>query len=212
MDIIEQVKEKAKKCSEGANSCHDWAHTERVYNLCMHIGEKENADIEILKLAALLHDVSRLDEDKVNGKICHATEGGVRARKILEDLGVEKEKIDKIVHCIETHRFRNEKVPESKEAKILFDSDKLDAIGAVGIGRAFMFAQDIGGKLHNHDVDIEKTEQYSRDDTAYREFTVKLRKIKDKMLTEEGKRLAEGRHSMMVEFFDRINKEVDGEL
>ena len=212
MSSIEQIREEAKKFFLNARGSHDWDHVERVYNLCIRIGKKENADLEILKIAALLHDIGREDENSSKGKICHAEMGVKLARELLEKYEFDKEKINKITHCIETHRFRGSKTPVSKEAKILFDADKLDSIGAIGIGRDFLFAGEIGARLHNKDVVIEKTQPYTREDTAYREFIVKLRKIKDRMLTEEGKRIAEERHKFMVEFFDRIDKEVDGIL
>lgn len=212
MDLIKKIKEQAKGFFANAKGSHDWEHTERVYNLCMHIGKKEGGDMEILKLAAILHDIGRLEQDKLNGQICHAERGAVLAREILEKYNLEKEKIDKIVHCIETHRFRGSKNPQSKEAKILSDADKLDAIGATGIGRAFLFAGEIGAKLHNKDINMESTEPYTKEDTAYREFVVKLSKIKDRMLTQEGKRIAQERHNFMADFFNRLNKEVDGEL
>jgi uncharacterized protein len=212
MDLIEQIKEEAKRFFLYSKGSHDWSHVERVYNLCIRIGKKENADMEVLKLAALLHDIGRKDEDECHGKICHAERSAILAKEILEKHDLNKEKIDKILHCIETHRFRGNKVPASKEAKILFDADKLDSIGAVGIGRDFLFAGEIGARLHNKDVDIEKTQPYTKEDTAYREFIFKLIKIKDRMITEEGKRIAEERHRFMVEFFERMNKEVDGTL
>jgi len=99
-----------------------------------------------------------------------------------------------------------------KEAKILFDVDKLDAIGAVGIGRAFLFAGEIGAKLHDKNVDIKKTKEYTKDDSAYREYLVKLRKIKNRMFTKEGKKIAREKHGFMVNFFNRLNKEIDGKL
>ena len=98
----------AKSFFSDAKGSHDWEHTERVYNLCLHIGEREGADLEILKLAALLHYIGRPEQDRLGGKICHAEKGGALAGEILEKYGVEKEKIERIVHCIETHRFRNE--------------------------------------------------------------------------------------------------------
>jgi uncharacterized protein len=212
MDIIEQITKRAKEFFSNSKGSHDWEHTLRVYNLCLHIGKKENADMEILKIAAILHDIGREEQDKSKGKICHAEKGADLAREILSEYKLDKDKIEKIVHCIETHRFRGNKIPESKEAKILYDADKLDSIGAVGIGRAFLFAGEIGAKVHNKDVDIEKTKPYTKEDTAYREYMFKLRKVKEKMLTDEGKHIAEERHDFMVDFFDRLNKEVDGEL
>jgi uncharacterized protein len=212
MDLFNQIKEEAKKFFSNARGSHDWSHIERVYNLSIHIGKKEEADLEILSIAAILHDIGRDLESKSNGEICHAEKGASMAEELLKKYKVPSEKIEKIVHCIETHRFRGNKIPSSKEGKILFDADKLDSTGAVGIGRAFLFAGETGAKLHNKDIDIHKTLPYTEDDTAWREFIFKLNKIKDKMLTEEGKRIALERHSFMVDFFDRLNKEVDGIL
>ncbi|MBW2221482.1 MAG: HD domain-containing protein [Deltaproteobacteria bacterium] len=212
MDVLVQIKKEAKRYFENAKGSHDWEHTERVYNLCIHIGKEEKADIEILKLAAILHDIGREYQDKTNGRVCHAEKGALLARELLGKHAMDKVRIDKVIHCIECHRFRGDRIPQSKEAKVLYDADKLDSIGAVGIGRAFLFAGEVGAQLHNIDVDVEKTEPYTKEDTAYREFMVKLKKVKDKMLTEEGKRIAEERHAFMEEFFDRLNKEVEGNL
>jgi len=210
MDVLVQIKIEAKRYFENAKGSHDWEHTERVYNLCMHIGKEEKADIGILKLAAILHDIGREYQDKTNGRVCHAEKGALLARELLGKHAMDKERIDKVIHCIECHRFRGDRIPQSKEAKVLYDADKLDSIGAVGIGRAFLFAGEVGAQLHNIGVAVEKTEPYTKEDTAYREFMVKLKKVKDKMLTEEGKRIAEERHAFMEEFFDRLNKEING--
>ncbi len=212
MKKLGQIKNQAKKFFKNAKGSHDFSHTERVYALCMRIGKKEKVDLRILKLAALLHDIGREEETKSEGKICHAKRSAVLAKRLLEKYKFDKKKIDKIIHCIETHRFRGKDKPKSKEARVLFDADNLDAIGAVGIGRAFLFAGEIGAKLHNKGIDVLKTKGYSREDTAYREFMVKLRKIKDRTLTGEGKRLARQRHKFMVNFFKRLDKEVEGVL
>ena len=213
MDKLSLVREETKKLFFGASGSHDWDHTLRVYNLCKHIGEKEGADMKILLLAALLHDIGRGEQDKSKGEICHAELGTKMAPKILEKHGFDSKTIDSVVHCIERHRFKRGAAPESLEAKVLFDADKLDSIGAIGIARSIHFSGEHGAKVHNHDhPDIENTKEYSEEDTAYREFNVKLKKVKDRMLTEEGKRIAEGRHEFMISFFNQINREVDGEL
>ncbi len=191
---------------------HDWEHTLRVRDLCLHIGKKEGADMKIIVIAAILHDIGRSHQDQSEGTICHAEKGAEISRDLLSKLEVDKETTEKIIHCIETHRFRGNKIPKSKEAKILYDADKLDSIGAIGIGRAFLFSGEIGAKLHNRDIDIEKTEPYTREDTAYREYALKLKAVKGKMLTKEGKYLAKNRHDFMTEFFERFDKEVKGEL
>ncbi|PIP30939.1 phosphohydrolase [bacterium (Candidatus Howlettbacteria) CG23_combo_of_CG06-09_8_20_14_all_37_9] len=211
MELVKKVEEEVREFFSDTFGCHDWDHIERVYHLCLHIGKKEKADLEILQLAALLHDIGRKKESELNGKVCHAEVGAKLAREILEKYKVAEDKMIKIIHCIETHRFRGSKVPKSKEAKILFDADRLDSIGAIGLARAYVFAGELNAKVHDKHVDIEKTKSYTKDDTGYREFLVKLRHVKERMLTEEGKRIAEARHDFMEHFFERINLEVDGE-
>jgi uncharacterized protein len=93
---------------------------------------------------------------------------------------------------------------------VLFDADKLDAIGAIGVARAFLFAGEIGARLHSDKADIEETSTYSIDDTGYREYLVKLRKIKDRILTREGRKLASGRHAVMEAFFNCFIAEYEG--
>ena len=212
MDIFEDISNEVIKYLADAKGSHDWEHTRRVYALCLYIGEKENADLKILKLSALLHDIARSEQDRSNGEICHAEKGAILAKEILKKKGFDIETIEKVVHCIKSHRFRNMHYPKTKEAEVLFDADNLDAIGAVGIGRSFLFAGEIGAKLHNKNVNMAKDAAYSKDDTAYREYTIKLNKIKDRMLTNEGKLLAEERHNFMVDFFNRLNDEVDGKI
>jgi uncharacterized protein len=132
------------------------------------------------------------------------------AGPILDKLSLSETQKNNILHCIRSHRFRGNHEPRTAEAKILFDADKLDAIGAVGVARAFLFAGEVGARLHNAEANAEDTARYSVDDTGYREFQVKLSKIKDRMLTTEGRKLAEERHVIMVEFFKRFLEEYEG--
>lgn len=137
------------------------------------------------------------------------------AEDILKKYNFDLEKINKIKHCIISHRFKNDYKSETIEAKILFDADKLDSIGAIGIGRSFVFAGENGAKVHNSKEvvkNIKDTEVYTKEDTAYREFILKSIKIKDQLFTEEGRRIAKDRHDFMIVFFDRLNKEVEGEI
>lgn len=210
--VLEEVRHEAESCFRNARGSHDWDHTQRVYELCLRIGCKEGADLEILKLAALLHDIGREAEDRTNGRICHAQKSAAQARRILTKQGIDRERVNKIVRCIETHRFRGRDLPDSLEGKVLFDADKLDSIGAVGIGRAFLFAGEVGARLHDPRIRVDQTEPYSRDDSAYREFLVKLSKIKDRIFTREGRRIARDRHRYMTEYFKRLNRETAGRL
>lgn len=204
----EKIIEYMKSMLSNSGWSHDIDHTLRVRDLCMKIWEAEWADLEILEIAALLHDIWRPKEFETKWEICHAEYWAQLAKDFLQNLWLEQNKVDNIVYCISTHRFRKWNAPETLEAKILFDADKLDCIWAVGIGRAFMCAGEIWAKLHNEKwVDIENTPEYSKDDTAYREYVVKLSKIKDKMFTETGKKLAEKRHKIMETFFDELLNE-----
>jgi uncharacterized protein len=210
--LFQRIEAEAKRFFRSARGSHDWDHTRRVLGLCLRIGKKEGGNLEILRLAALLHDIGRAAEDRSNGKICHSQAGASMAGKILKAHGLARETIEGVIHCIQTHRFRKRAAPISKEAKILFDADKLDSIGAVGIGRAFLFAGEVGARLHNKDIELRKTKPYTKEDTAYREYLIKLRKIKDRIFTKEGKRIARERHRFMVEFFKRLDRETDGRL
>jgi uncharacterized protein len=164
----------------------------------------------VLLAAAHLHDIGRARQDTSNGAICHAREGARIAHSFIHELPLSQKQRENILHCIETHRFRGNRQPETDEAKILFDADKLDAIGAIGIARAYLFAGEIGARLHASDVNSDDSHSYSENDTGYREYRVKLCKIRDRMLTAEGRRLADGRHAFMENFFERFIQEHEG--
>lgn len=194
-------------------SSHDLEHTERVLAIATHIGKKEKADLEVITISALLHDIARVEEDQSKGSICHAIKGAEIAKDILSDYKIEGTKLNNIIHSIEAHRCKNDKVPSTLEAKILFDADKIDSLGAIGVGRTFHFAGMIGARVHNSKgVKIEDTKVYSEEDTAYREFILKYKNMKDTFFTTEGKRLAKERHEFMEVFFDRFLKEIEGKI
>jgi uncharacterized protein len=207
-DIIKYSRESFSNC----NGSHGWGHTLRVYNLSLHIGKIEKADLKVLQIATYLHDVGRRIQDESRGTICHAKKGAEIASEILKTFPISEDQKSNIIHSILSHRFRGKNRPETIEAKVLFDSDKLDAVGAIGIGRAFQFAGEVGARLHNPSVDPNDTLEYSREDTAYREYRLKLSKIRDRMLTKEGKRIADGRHEFMKSFFNRFLQEYRGKL
>jgi len=201
----------AKELFNGASGSHDWEHTLRVCRLCERIGRAEGVDMDVLLIAAYLHDIGRSSQDASNGAICHAQKGAEMAEPVVDKLPLSEKQKENVIHCIRSHRFRGNHSPETKEAKVLFDADKLDAIGAVGVARAFLFAGEVGARLHNPELNIENTRPYSIDDTGYREYKVKLCKIRDRILTKEGRKLADERHAFMEEFFNRFLKEYGGE-
>ena len=209
--LTERLRQLADPYHDDTGGCHGPDHTERVHKTALYIGRLMGARIDVLSASALLHDIGRKYETREQGKICHAEKGAELARDILAKLDFAPSLIDEIAHCIEAHRYRGKTAPRTLEAKILYDADKLDSIGAVGIGRAFLFAGQTGARLHNDsDVDILACKPYTKEDTAYREFKFKMSKIKDRMLTPEGKRLAKERHGFMELFFERLEREVKG--
>ena len=207
--ITERLMQIAAEYCEHEGGCHGPDHTLRVHDLALQIGQVMGANLEVLSAAAILHDIGRRDETISRGRVCHALRGADLAREVLADLAFTPSLAEKVVHCIATHRYRGKQVPESLEAKILFDADKLDSIGAIGIGRAFLFAGQLGARLHNHNSVVEGTGAYTIEDTAYREFKVKMSKIKDRMLTPLGKQLAAERHEFMEIFFKRLESEIN---
>ncbi|WP_258084714.1 HD domain-containing protein [Thermococcus thermotolerans] len=192
--LIERTREYAKHFFEREGT-HGFSHVERVFNLCMHIGKEEGADLEVLALAALLHDVARPLESAGRVKD-HAIEGARIARQYLRSLGYNNDKIEAVAHAIEAHRFSRGPEPRTLEAKILSDADKLDAIGAIGVARVFMYSGE-------HGRDIE---------ASLRHFEEKILKLKDLMYTETARRIAEERHAFTVQFIERIRREIEGEI
>lgn len=210
---LAKIEKIAKGYFVGANACHDWDHVKRVCNLALIIGREEKADLEIIAIASLLHDIKKTEEMKKKGKICHALRGAKEATKILMELGFDRDITQRVEHCIAAHRNKNNVTPTTIEARALFDADKIDSLGAIGIGRTFLFAGKIGARLHNSEVkNIYDTETYGPEDTAYREFMVTLRHSLDKMFTKTGKKIAKRRLQYMSTFFARLDEETKGEL
>lgn len=199
---------------EHSPACHDWDHTLRVLNNARHLCHVEGADLLVVEFAAVLHDIGRPAELADRGRSCHADQGATLVHQILPGLGVvDPGFTDHVAACVRTHRFRNRTAdrPATPEACIVFDADKLDSIGAIGIGRSFHFAGRIGARVHNGADQAQGAASYSREDSAYREFLVKLRHLHGRLLTAEGRRLAASRHQFMVAFFEQLNREVSGE-
>ena len=215
-EIIKKVKVEAKNYFEDASGCHDWTHVERVRNLGMRIGKEEGADLLVLELAAYLHDIGRKEEMKAKGAFCHAEFGAKEAENILIKYNLKKEQLENISHCIITHRYRNSHKPETIEAKCLFDADKLDSIGAIGVARDFLFAGHSASNIlytgnEKKLAKLGKDYSFTKEDTAILEWEVKLKYIKNKMITKTGKKIAKSRHEYMDSFFKEFWLEVTGE-
>ena len=144
-----------------ANRCgHDFDHTLRVFKNALRLAEKCGGNLQIISVSAMLHDVGRAEETRTRGAVCHAEYGAEIAREYLKKRNFDEDFINSVTHCIERHRFRKGLAPETLEAKILFDADKIDSIGPVGIGRAFLFAGNAGARLHNSAKQALNAEEY----------------------------------------------------
>ena len=186
----------------------------RVRRNAMRLAKSEGADLLVVEAAALLHDIGRPAELADCGRTCHAELGAQMVREKLPEFGIDDaEFIEHVASCVLTHRYRRrnpERFPKTIEAKVIFDADKLDGIGAIGLARSFHFAGRIGAKIHNREAEALSEGSYSREDSAYREYLVKLRHVKDNLLTESGRTIASDRHRFMEEFFDELNCEAYG--
>jgi len=192
-----------------ADPVHGFSHIKRVLRLCRKIGEKEGADWEILRAAALLHDL----EGDVDSRDGHQLAAADRAEQILDRDGWKKESIEAVKHCIRAHRFRDEREkPETIEARVLFDADKLDAIGAVGIARAFGYAVRAEQDLYQlpsekflKNWELEPGEAHS----PYHEYLFKLRKIQSRLFTETARTISQDRQRIMELFFEQWVRELE---
>ena len=119
---------------------HNFDHVMRVYRLALHIAKNENVDMSVVEAASLLHDIGgKREMDDPSGNTDHAIEGAKMAEPILKKLGYSQNKIKHIQDCIISHRYRTRNKPKTLEAKIVFDADKLETVGAIGIARAFVW-------------------------------------------------------------------------
>ena len=147
--LVRAVRREARRLMAAGRGSHGFDHVERVLALALRLGAESGADERVLALAALLHDVGRAQEDGSAGATCHAAAGAAMAREILLRHGADARCARRVADCVRRHRYRGAARPASREAKLLFDADKLDSLGAVGIGRAFLFAGEVGARLHN---------------------------------------------------------------
>jgi uncharacterized protein len=199
--------DQARQYYEGADAIHDFDHVLRVLALAERMAEAEGADLEIVRTAVLLHDVGRGHGDR--SATDHAQTGAEFARNLLA--GHPPDRIEAVAHAIAAHRFRTGPTPQTIEAKVLHDADKLDAIGAIGVARAFAYGGHEGQRLWAAvPPGYEETQANRSGHTPVHEYVMKLQKIEGRLLTASARRFAEGRHEFMVAFFQRLDREVQG--
>ncbi len=203
--------EQAEAWYAGADPVHDWAHVRRVTVLAERIAAAEDADTEIVRAAALLHDVPAPPTPEARAR--HHLWAADFAADVLRGEGWSTERIAAVQHCIRAHRFRGDEAPATAEARALFDADKLDAIGAIGALRA-------GGYAARHDNPLAGpvSEQFratgqlsdAEAHTPQHEFIVKLSRIPARLTTATGRALAEQRSAFLAAFFAQLERELAG--
>ncbi|VAW31901.1 hypothetical protein MNBD_CPR01-244 [hydrothermal vent metagenome] len=220
---IEKIKEIVEK-ELAYCSAHNFDHVMRVYNLALHLAKNENVDLDVIKTAALLHDIGGKKEvDDPTGKTDHAIESAKMAESILNNLGYSKNKIKHIQDCIISHRYRTENKPQTKEAKIVFDADKLETVGAIGIARVFIWVgrnnahlykkvdideyvkENLGGKINGRIQDKTKHSPQINWET-------KDKHILNYLYTDSAKQVAKERMIFSENFFKRLENEINGKL
>lgn len=210
--VIEEIETYLKRHYLKDTSGHDWWHFDRVRKIALHIAKKENADLFIVEVAALLHDVADFkftpDQSKVYDEL----------RVMLDKLGVKKKNIEKIIYIIDNVSFKGAGVPSKQkdiEGKVVQDADRLDALGAIGIARTFAYGGHAGVSMHDPRIKPKRHttfEDYkTRKTTTVNHFYEKILLIKDRINTKTAQKIAEERHDFTEKFLENLFKEMEGE-
>jgi uncharacterized protein len=213
MSIIDKTIHFVKEKLENAEGGHDWFHIERVYKNSLLIAKKEDCDIMVVKLGALLHDIA--DSKFHDGD---ESVGPKTARTFLESEKVDERTIQHVINIIENISFKGgnfKKSFHSKELEIVQDADRLDAIGAIGIARTFNYGGFKNRALYNPSIapnlNMSKDEYKNSNSPTLNHFYEKLLLLKDKMNTATGKKIALERHKYMENFLSQFYAEWEGE-
>lgn len=210
LNTIKFVKSELKNAEGG----HDWWHIYRVWNTAKTLAKKENVDLLIVELGALLHDIA--DSKFHNGD---ETIGPKKAKEHLIAQGVDPETIDHIIKIIENISFKGgnfEQTFKSLELNVIQDADRLDAIGAIGIARTFNYGGFKNRELYNPDyppnLNMSKEEYKNSTAPTINHFYEKLLLLKDKMNTKTGADIAQQRHQFMEQYLEQFYGEWEGKL
>lgn len=191
-----------------ADSAHDREHVYRVLHTALLIAQSEkNVNMDVLICASLLHDIGRA-EQFAEPALCHARVGGEKAYRFLTENGFSREFAEQVRHCVAAHRYRANCLPETLEAKILFDADKLDAAGAMGIARTLLYQGREGEPLYRLTADAMVSD--GAEDTApsfFREYKFKLETLYDRFYTKRGRELALQRRQAAADYYNALLRE-----
>jgi uncharacterized protein len=214
-EIISRLEQEVKLLFSADASGHDIHHLKRVLNLALLLQEKEGGDKLVVAISALLHDIHRLIQHETR-RYCSPKDSLPKIKELLDKIEIPEDKKQKILHCIELHEeydfSEGGKSARDIEALILQDADNLDAIGAVGIGRAFAFGGTKRNPLYlpEKPFDREYFDEAEEDPSTIHHFYSKLLKLKDNMNTRTARELAEGRHKFMELFLKEFLEEWEG--
>ena len=191
------------------DSAHDAEHVYRVmYNALDIAADEPCVDYEVLLAACLLHDIGRARQFE-SPKLCHAKEGGYIALKYLLDIGFPSDKAEHVKNCIVSHRYRNDAQPCTIEAKILFDADKIDVTGALGVARTLFYQGHVGTALYTLNDDGDISDGTSEDGASFfHEYNYKLKRVYDGFYTHKGEEIAKERRQAMEDYYNRLFSEI----
>ncbi len=212
--IFKTIEDRVKKLFDSESSGHDFYHLKRVFNLALKIQEGEGGDKIIIGVASLVHDIHRL-MDSGSNKNVSPEESLPRVSELLTEDLLTKNQIDKILNCVKYHEvynFADGKLDLDLETKILQDADRIDAIGAIGIGRCFTYCGHFNIPMWLPDIPLaEKYNFETKDPSALHHFFLKLLKLGDNMNTKTGQMIAKARHHYIEDFVKQFMSEWAGE-
>ena len=215
-EILDQIEAEIIELFEDERSGHDIHHLKRVLNLALHIQEREGGDRLVIGAAALLHDVHRIMQNQ-SGRYYSPKESLPTVKQILDKTSLPKEKKNQVLHCVEYHEeygfTSTGKTVDDIETLVLQDADNLDAIGAIGIGRAFAYGSVYGSPMWVPDIPFEEgyyDDASGKDPSVLHHFYSKLFRLKENMNTPTGHAMAEGRHHFMKQFATEFLEEWSG--
>lgn len=195
--------------SSMADSAHDKEHVYRVLYTALEIAKAEKeVDYDVLIGACLLHDIGRREQLE-DPTLCHALVGGDKAYAFLTGHGFPEEYAARVRQCIRTHRFRRNDPPQSLEAKILFDADKLDVAGAMGIARTLVYKGTVSDPLYRLGPDGQVSDGTGDTQPSFfQEYKYKLENLYSRFYTQAGAKMAEQRRPAAVTFYESLLEEV----
>jgi uncharacterized protein len=205
--------EQARSLYASADAVHDFDHVLRVYRMAERLALAEGADLEIVRAAALLHDAEGTMPG-ADSRTDHHLASAEAAAEVLRLEGWGPERIAAVQHCIRAHRYRDtSEPPRTIESKVLFDADKLDVLGAIGVARVIAYATLAGQPWYAGPSEQFKQtgkEEPGEPHSSYHEHLFKLRKVRDRMFTATARAIATERLRYLDEYFERLIDEWDG--